>query len=306
MEKVNCNLCGSNSYEIIYPPRYELAQPENIMENFRSSGDEILVDQMVRCKKCGLMYLNPRLKENLIFQGYSSGSDEIFISQNDAREKTFAENLNIIEKLIPSKGKILDVGTAGAAFLGVAKQKGWEVAGCEPNHWLADWGSKKYGLKIFPGSLFDMHLPDQTFDAVTLWDVLEHTTDPKKVLLECRRILKPNGLLVINYPDINSFIARLLKKKWVFLLSVHLYYFTFESLKKMLEESGFEVALRKNYWQKLQISYILFRMEKYIPILPSFAQKMIKMLGLQNLQIPYWMGQVLVLANKQETTKDGK
>ena len=62
--KVRCNLCGSDSYEVIYPPRYALAKPENILDTFRSSGDELLLDQLVRCKRCGLMYLNPGLIMN--------------------------------------------------------------------------------------------------------------------------------------------------------------------------------------------------------------------------------------------------
>lgn len=299
LEEVKCNLCGSDAYETIYPPHYELAQPDKILDNFRSSGDELLLDRLVRCRRCGLMYLNPRLNQALILKGYSSGADETFISQNDARERTFTDNLAEIERLVPGKGRILDVGTAGGAFLGVAKRHGWEVAGCEPNRWLAEWGSKKYGLEIKPGTIFDLALPAASFDVVTLWDVLEHTTDPKKVLIECNRVLKQNGLLIVNYPDINSMIARLMGKKWVFLLSVHLYYFTFETIGRLLADCGFTVTRRKNYWQKLELDYILFRMEKMIPLLPSFARQIVKLLKLQYLQIPYWMGQVLVLARKE-------
>lgn len=303
LEKVACNLCQSDDYDIVYPPRYELARPDKIMDTFRSSGDELLLDQLVRCRHCGLLYLNPRLNQELIAQGYGSGSDELFISQNEARERTFAENLTTIERVVPRKGRVLDVGTAGGAFLGVAKQHGWEVAGCEPNRWLAAWGSKKYGLDIQAGTLFDMRLPGASFDVVTLWDVLEHTTDPKKVLAECNRVLRPGGVLAVNYPDINSLIARLMGKRWVFLLSVHLYYFTFETLRQMLADCGFQVTLRKNYWQKLQLDYILFRMEKYLPGLPALARKVIARLHCQDLQVPYWMGQVLVMARKAGPVK---
>jgi 2-polyprenyl-3-methyl-5-hydroxy-6-metoxy-1,4-benzoquinol methylase len=300
LEKVTCNLCGADDFTVVYPARYGDAQPDEIMETFRSSGDEILVDQLVRCSECGLQYLNPRLKSDLILSGYSQGTDEAFISQNPARERTFANSLDLIERHKPGKGRLLDVGTAAGAFLGVAHQRGWEVSGCEPNRWMAEWGSNHYGIEICPGTLFDMDLQEGEFDVVTLWDVLEHTPDPRVVLKECRRVLKPGGLLIVNYPDIESAIARLLGRKWVFLLSVHLFYFTPATVRRMLEETGFEVTHSKIHWQSLELGYILFRMGPYISWLSRLGTRVANLLRIQHLQIPYWMGQVLVLAQAEK------
>jgi len=218
LEYISCNLCGNNDYEVIYPSQYELAQSANLVDTFKSSGDQVLLDQLVRCKNCGLQYLNPRLKEELVIQGYSSGEDETFVSQKSAREHTFEKSLKMIEKWVPQRGRILDIGTAGGSFLGMAHRRGWEVAGCEPSRWLSQWGTREYGISITPGTLFDMQLEQDSFEAVTLWDVLEHTGDPTAVLKECHRVLKPDGLLVVNYPDINSLVARMMGRKWVFLL----------------------------------------------------------------------------------------
>ena len=225
LESVPCNLCGADDYEVVYPARYEEAQPDDVINNFRSSGDEILVDQLVRCRNCGLQYLTPRLKSDVVITGYSEGTDEAFISQNAARERTFTKNLDLIERLVPQQGRILDIGTAGGAFLGVAKQRGWETAGCEPNRWLAEWGSQHYGITIQPGTIYDMQLPDNAFDVVTLWDVLEHTPDPKSVLLECRRVLKT----VTDKPELSnvmkSFLLLLFDKGRIgFLSSINQFY----------------------------------------------------------------------------------
>lgn len=298
LENVACNLCGSNDYEVVYPPQYEKANPEKIVETFRSSGDEVLIDQLVRCKKCGLQYLNPRIRQELILEGYSGGTDETFISQLEGRERTFEKSLNLIEGLVPGKGKILDIGTAGGSFLGVAKRHGWDVNGCEPSKWLAEWGSNYYGIKVHPGTVFDMKLNDAMFDVVTLWDVLEHTPDPSAVLNECRRILKPGGLLIVNYPDIGSSIAGLMGRKWVFLLSVHIYYFTKGTIRQMLKKTGFEVVKEKKHWQILELGYIFFRMKAYISGLAELGGKALKALRMEKAQIPYWMGQALVIAKK--------
>ncbi len=298
LESVPCNLCGANDFEIVYRPHYEEAKPDEILNTFRSSGDEVLLDQLVRCRRCGLQYLNPRLKADVVLEGYGAGSDETFISQAAGRERTFAKSLKFIEKFRPQRGRLLDVGTAGGSFMTVAKQAGWDVAGCEPNRWLCEWGNKHYGLKIVPGTIFDMKLPDAAFDVVTLWDVLEHTPDPKAVLKECARVLKPSGLLVVNYPDIHSSIACLMGRRWAFLLSVHLYYFASETLKAMLSQVCFRQIARRTHWQTLELGYILFRTEAYFGGLARLLGRIVKSLRLSTLQIPYWMGQILVIAEK--------
>ena len=86
VDAVACNLCGASNYEVIYPPRYEAADPGEIVNTFRSSGDEILVDQLVRCKQCGLQYLSPRLRQDLVLSGYSEGADEMGAGWNGRSE----------------------------------------------------------------------------------------------------------------------------------------------------------------------------------------------------------------------------
>ena len=78
-----------------------------------------------------------------------------FISQMKGRENTFGKFLDKIGKFHPQPGKILDVGTAGGSFLHAAKQRGWDVYGCEPNRWLCDWSKKHYGIDIKSGTIFE-------------------------------------------------------------------------------------------------------------------------------------------------------
>ncbi|OLC58707.1 MAG: hypothetical protein AUH85_00285 [Chloroflexi bacterium 13_1_40CM_4_68_4] len=271
LESVPCDQCGSTDIEVVHPARYEAARPDDIGASFRSSGDEILIDRLVRCRRCGLQFLDPRPRQGVVLEGYAQGTDETFVSQAAQREKTFAPYLPIIEGFTGGPGRLLDVGTAGGSFLAVAKRRGWDVLGCEPNRWLCEWGRTHYGVDIRPGTIFDLALPDRSFDVVSLWDVLEHVGGPTAVLRECRRILRDDGLIVVNVPDSDSWIAKIMGRRWVFLLSVHLYYFTFASLSRMLESTGFSVVRRSAHWQRLEVGYVFQRMEAYVPVLPSIA-----------------------------------
>lgn len=305
LEEIPCNLCGANDYTIVYESRYENQTAEDLKEKFKSSGDETLVDQVVQCKNCDLIYTNPRIKANLIIQGYSEGTDENFASQAIARERTFERCLSTIEKATKKKrGRILDIGTANGSFLYAAKKRGWEVEGLEPNKWLCDWAKEHYGLSLKPKTIFEQQYPDEAFDVITLWDVLEHVPDPAKVLEECNRILKKEGFLVVNYPDIGSWVAKIMGRKWVFLLSVHLYYFTPKTIKKMLEKTGFALILKKKHFQSLELGYLMWRMKVYSKHLHILGYKTTKVLGLERAQIPYWLGQSLIIAKKQERRKE--
>jgi len=274
---------------------------QELINKFRSSGDETLIDQVVKCNNCSLIYINPQIKPELIFKGYSEGEDPNFVSQAKGRELTFSKGLKIIEHYTKNKkGKMLDIGTAGGSFLHVAKNNDWEVYGCEPNKWMCNWGKKNYKINIKPGDVFMQKYKDNFFDVVTLWDVLEHTPDPLKTLKECNRILKPNGLLIVNYPDIGSMLSKIMKAKWIFLLSVHLFYFTPKTINAILKRSNFSVLKIKPHFQNLALGYLVFRMEAYSKLLHKLGKIFIKITKTDNLLIPYWLGQTLVVAQKNE------
>ena len=243
LENVSCNLCNANNFNIVYESQYEEETSEDLKDKFKSSGDETLVDQVVKCKECEFVYINPRIKQNLIIEGYSEGTDENFASQAKGRERTFSRCLDKVEKALPNekinpRGTLLDIGTANGSFLHVAQKRGWKVEGLELNKWLCAWARKNYGINVKPRTLFEQNYPDESFDLITLWDVLEHVPDARLMLEECNRITKRGGFIVINYPNFGSWLAKLMGRKWIFMLSVHLFYFTPRTIRDMLEKTG--------------------------------------------------------------------
>lgn len=298
LEHVPCPLCGGTDYGVVHEARYESEKDVDLVQKFRASGDELLIDRLVQCSACGLQYINPRLRADLILSSYAEGEDEVYVSQMAAREQTFGAALARIEQLAGKPGRLLDVGTAAGAFLAAARTRGWSAEGCEPNKWLASWGSRRYGVTIRPGSLFDQHYAPDSFDVVTLWDVLEHTTDPKATLERCRQLLRPGGLLIVNYPDVGSWIARLLGRRWLFLTSVHLHYFTRRTIARILEATGFQVAAIRPHVQRLELDYILSRIAVLHGGLSRAARRIAAALRLGRTQVPYWLGQTFVAARR--------
>ena len=82
LESVPCAVCGSDAFEVVVPARRDPSRPVDLQTVFRSSGDEPLQDQMVRCTSCDLHYVRPRLKWELILEGYRGGTDENFVSRS--------------------------------------------------------------------------------------------------------------------------------------------------------------------------------------------------------------------------------
>jgi SAM-dependent methyltransferase len=297
---VPCASCGSDGFEVVLASRRAPGRRIELQDVFRSSGDEPLQDPMVRCNGCGLLYVRPRLKWELILEGYKGAVDETFVSQAPFRERTFERCLRQIEALARPGGKrVLDVGAAGGSFLAEARKRGYEPLGCEPSAWMCRFAKEHYGLDIHAGTIFDAPVAESSLDLLTLFDVIEHTPDPRAVLARAHGLLKPGGVLGITYPDYGSLAARAMGRRWVFLLTVHLYYFTRASMGDLLRRCGFDVVGFKPYLQTLELGYVAFRASPYLGPLGGLATGTVKALGLSRLPLRYWVGQTLVVARKR-------
>ncbi|MBU1197126.1 class I SAM-dependent methyltransferase [Candidatus Micrarchaeota archaeon] len=296
LEHVNCNLCGANDYSVVYPA---LSGKSTSEADFSASGNDVLTDQVVKCKQCHFVYVNPRLKSQFIVGGYSAAEDKTYVSQSEGRMATFRAGVRLMEKHMPKKGRVLDVGAAAGLFVKAAKENGWDAYGVEPSHWLARYGRETFGLNLKQGTIHTAKYPDAHFDVVTFWDVLEHVPDPAADLKEAMRILKPGGLLVVNYPNFGSRLAKITGRKWWFLLSVHLWYFTPKTMRDMLERNGFEQVYSKRHYQKLSLGYLVYRVQPYNKAIHRVLNALVSALRLQDQQVTYYASQYLVLARKK-------
>ena len=294
-ELVKCPLCKKNNYEVIINSQKKKEFTKSYIKNVFNSSSSVFDDQVVKCKNCKFIYLNPRIKQKIIDKSYSFSKDRKFISQNKNRIKTFKNTLTLISNQIDfSNKKILDIGSGGGAFLKACKDRNITAEGIEPNKWLVNYSKKKYGINI---STKNLNKINKTYHIVSLFDVLEHIPNIKLTINKIYKLVKKDGFLIINVPDHNSLARKILKKNWPFYLTVHLHYFDKKSLSKLLDKK-FKLFYSKSYWQVLELSYVLERGSKYFRILKMLNQIII-FLGLGKISLKYNMGQTLFIFKKK-------
>ncbi len=236
MMTVSCPICGSSQWR----PEFTGADP--------ISGDSF---DVVACQQCDVAYVNPqpgpeKLPEYYP-QDYYGERHPVFKDQIMAAR---ARKLGT-----PSAGaRVLDIGCGKGDFLLACRRKGWEVAGVEQAHAPVMALRDEYGIEIVTPEEVSS-LPSDAFDFVTLWHVLEHLSDPRAVLGEAYRVLKPSGRILVEVPNFGGWQARIGREVWYHLdVPRHLVHFTRETLERSLATCGFQAQR----WSTFSLEYDSF------------------------------------------------
>lgn len=231
MEKVKCDLCQSDEEEVIFPA----AGYWEYDEKFR----------VVRCRQCGLVFVNPRPAKEEINKFYP---EERYWA-GEFCEKDYRPIYRPILEGFPGSGKILDVGAGTGALLNFFKENGWQVFGNEVAKEMVDDASKNFGIKLEGKDTLEISFPDSFFEAIVFNNSLEHLYQPRETLMRVRGWLKPNGLLIVTVPNIESLGFKIFGQYWNSLQPPkHLYLFSPKTISKMLEKTGFKpMEVRHDY-----------------------------------------------------------
>ena len=233
---IHCPLCEQSDYTVLY---------EDLSDHLTGIDGQF---RLVVCKGCQLVYQNPQLDAAEIQQYYQEDYVSYFrgTKNNLSLLQWFLLNYGLRKRAQPllqdnKQGRLLDVGCATGHFLYYMQQhSAWQVYGLEPNAEAARFAQEQFQLDVHVGYLEDKVFPDNYFDAVSLWDVFEHLSDPSHALEEIRRILKPNGLLVLRVPLIHSLDARLFGRYWIGLDQPrHYLLFSHKTLQQMLTQASY-------------------------------------------------------------------
>jgi 2-polyprenyl-3-methyl-5-hydroxy-6-metoxy-1,4-benzoquinol methylase len=295
-EDIPCNLCGARDATLLYPST--LTNPSLNAADFRCTSSEYGVHPpIVRCNVCGLVYANPRWDSSLVSENYSVIEDPTYVEEREGRVLTFSRNLAPFENLIAENSatrRLLDVGCHIGVMIELAQARGWDAWGIEPSVWAAEQARAR-GLHVVTGTLSAATVPENYFDVVTMWDVIEHLTDPTAEIRNVQRVLKPGGVFAIHTIDIESLFARAMGKRWPWLMEMHLYYFSPRTLSKMLAQNGFRLIRSSAQGRYLRLGYFVTRIEPYSKLLYRALGALVKRFNLSGVAIPVNFGDLFTL-----------
>lgn len=256
MEQLNnCPVCQSQMFEEYLTVKdYTVSQ-----EQFK----------IVTCKNCGFRFTNPRPDVNEIGEYYKA---ESYISHTntskgliskvyqEVRKFTLKSKLNLINKLSPQKGKLLDVGCGTGMFLNIAKENGWQVNGIEPDTGARAIAEEINQIKIKEEVLNSFQ--NETFEVITLWHVLEHIHELNATIDWVKERLSKNGSLIIAVPNHESKDAEIYQEQWAaYDVPRHLYHFSQKTIKELFTKHGFE--LKESLPMKFDSFYVSMLSTKY-------------------------------------------
>ncbi len=230
-----------------------------------------LAPYLVKCSHCNFIYdPSPSQDINQIYhdgyfnkpngkQGFSN-----YDLDHDINLINFRKRLLKAFNLRPSINSYLDIGCAfgdsleAAAEFNIAEIQGVEVAG------LACEKAREKGFSVFQGTLTETAPLLATYDLIMLSDIVEHLDDPKGFIIQCHELLNENGIVMIHTPNVESWSARFLGKKWYHLKQhEHIAFFSPATIRKLAEENGFAVVSIERSKSYLSISAIVRRLKIY-------------------------------------------
>ena len=296
MIEVNCNLCGRDDWKIRYPATNNKIKEPDVRAFRCTSPDYGSHAQIVQCNHCNLVYANPQWPPDELVAAYTAVEDETYVQEREGRELTFEKHLKSLEKFTgPSNGgTLLDVGAYIGVFVEIARAHGWLAEGIEPSLWAVT-NAQHRDLPIHQGTLHDMVLTNQKYDVITMWDVIEHVTDPAGELQQTFQLLNPGGWLAVHTMDIDSLTARVLGSRWPWLMDMHLYYFSRKTLIEMLKKSGFEVIWSGAQGRYLSLGYISSRLAGFNQHLGNVSSVIVNRLNINHLAIPINFGDLFTI-----------
>ena len=234
-QKVNrCPLCEGNASTLVHRVNVRRHDLERAFE-------------LRKCSACDLVYVDPRPSDEDLARLYDG---DFYFSTGWSYAALAATVIELIQsrrrhrvERYMKPGRLLDIGSGDGSFVHHMARHGWDATGIDFSPSALEFaGRTNSGGHFLLGSLEDHDLPSQSLDLITLWQVLEHIGEPRRLLGRCHDLLRRNGMIVAAVPNIDGLSSRLTGERWWGLdVPRHLVLYSPQTLRRSLEQAGFTV-----------------------------------------------------------------
>jgi SAM-dependent methyltransferase len=212
--------------------------------------------RLVTCRVCGLVRSDPVLGADGLAKLYAASTFD-YGGELDGLKATYGRSLRAAAALVPDRAGLLDIGTGSGFVLELAQDSGWSgVRGVEPS---AD-AIAQARPDIRPRIARDVMRPGLfepgSFDAVTMFQVLDHMPDPAGLLEECRLVLRPGGTVLAFNHNVSAWSARLLGERSPIVDIEHTYLYSPHTMRRLFGDAGFEVVSVRPARNTYSLSYL--------------------------------------------------
>ncbi|MEQ1553889.1 MAG: class I SAM-dependent methyltransferase [Ferruginibacter sp.] len=214
--------------------------------------------EILKCNTCTHLFTQNIPEQNKIGKYYQSAN---YVSHSNTqvgfvnklyhavRTYTLTAKKNFLQTITKKQqGKLLDIGCGTGAFLNTMKLAGWECTGLEPDNATRQKAFELYNLNPLPSHEI-FNLPYNTYDAITMWHVLEHVHQLHEYLKQLKNMIKNEGKIFIAVPNYTSYDAHYYGKHWAaYDVPRHLYHFSPMSMKTLVEQHGLTIKKIEPMW----------------------------------------------------------
>jgi SAM-dependent methyltransferase len=252
----SCAICGTlGNADELYPATLTPGAFTAAVFSARRLPDRVHY-RLVTCRACGLVRSDPVLGAEGLAKLYAASTFD-YAGQLGGLRATYGRALAKVAELTPDRAGLLDIGTGSGFVLELARDIGWSgIRGVEPS---AD-AIAKAKPDIRPRIAMDVMRPGlfeaASFDAVTMFQVLDHMPDPAVLLDECRRVLRPGGVVLAFNHNVTAWSARLLGERSPIIDVEHTYLYSPRTIRRLFDEAGYEVVSVTPACNTYSLSYL--------------------------------------------------
>ncbi|MEM7540057.1 MAG: class I SAM-dependent methyltransferase [Pseudomonadota bacterium] len=225
-EKIRCPVCDGDDFADLFEKQGE---------------------PFVRCQSCTLVLINPRPRFDAVSETYDAAYSDTYLAKAEKKLKRAHGRVARIKSRYERTGRWLDVGCSAGFIVKAATEAGFEAWGVDLEAAAINYGKHSLGLaNLSHGQLLSCDFPDQHFDVISMYDVIEHVPELPAFVEELKRILKPDGIIDIGTPDVGHWrVPRDLGEWSEIKPSEHLYYFSYLTLARLLNRHGLRIVKKR-------------------------------------------------------------